>query len=47
MLAWNRDEQVRTYARIRACEADPRRPVVVPSHDAEAFESLPHAPQPG
>jgi N-acyl homoserine lactone hydrolase len=44
LLSWNGDEQVRTYASIRACEADPRRPIVVPAHDAQVFESLPHAP---
>lgn len=47
LLSWDVDEQVRTYGRIRACEADPRRPVVVPSHDADVFEALPHAPRPG
>lgn len=47
LLGWSVDEQVRTYARIRACEADPRRPVVVMSHDADGFESLPHGPRPG
>jgi glyoxylase-like metal-dependent hydrolase (beta-lactamase superfamily II) len=44
LLSWNREEQVRTYERIRACEADPRRPVVVPSHDVDVFAALPHAP---
>jgi N-acyl homoserine lactone hydrolase len=47
LLSWNREEQARTYAGIRACEADPRRPVVVPSHDADVYASLPHAPQAG
>ena len=32
------------YASLRACEADPRKPVLVPSHDKEVFERLPHAP---
>jgi glyoxylase-like metal-dependent hydrolase (beta-lactamase superfamily II) len=44
VTAWNREEQVRTYASLRACEADPRRPVVVTSHDDEVFATLPHAP---
>jgi hypothetical protein len=44
VTAWNRDEQVRTYASLRACEADPRRPVVVTSHDDDVFATLPHAP---
>lgn len=42
--AWSRRESQRTYACLRACESDPRRPVLVPSHDAEAFDTLPHAP---
>jgi len=41
---WRRDELKRTYECLRACEADPRRPVVVPSHDAAVFARLPHAP---
>ncbi len=44
VTAWNREEQVRTYASLRACEADPRRPVVVTSHDDDVFAMLPHAP---
>jgi glyoxylase-like metal-dependent hydrolase (beta-lactamase superfamily II) len=43
-LAWSRPEMTRTYGCLRACEADPRRPVVVPSHDATVFERLPHRP---
>jgi glyoxylase-like metal-dependent hydrolase (beta-lactamase superfamily II) len=42
--AWDRAQMTRTYASLRSCEADPRRPVVVPSHDAEVFDRLPHAP---
>jgi glyoxylase-like metal-dependent hydrolase (beta-lactamase superfamily II) len=44
VTAWNREEQVRTYGSLRACEADPRRPVVVTSHDEDVFATLPHAP---
>jgi N-acyl homoserine lactone hydrolase len=44
MTVWKRDEQAATYAAIRACEADPRKPVVVPSHDAGVFASLPQSP---
>lgn len=40
----SREDLARTYASLRSCEADPRRPVVVPSHDAEVFAALPHAP---
>ncbi len=43
-LAWSTAELTATYARLRACEADPRRPVVVPSHDGDVFAQLPHAP---
>jgi glyoxylase-like metal-dependent hydrolase (beta-lactamase superfamily II) len=42
--AWHVRELKRTYDCLRACEVDPRRPVVVPSHDAGVFERLPHAP---
>ncbi len=42
--AWRREELVKTYAAIRACEADARGPVVVPSHDLEVFEKLPQTP---
>lgn len=41
---WKRDDMKRTYAAIRSCEVDPRRPTIVPSHDAAVFEKLPHAP---
>jgi glyoxylase-like metal-dependent hydrolase (beta-lactamase superfamily II) len=43
-LAWRRDLQRKTYACLRACEADPRRPILVPSHDQATFDTLPHAP---
>jgi glyoxylase-like metal-dependent hydrolase (beta-lactamase superfamily II) len=43
-LAWSRPEMTRAYGCLRACEADPRRPVVVPSHDAQVFDRLPHRP---
>ena len=36
----------RTYAAIRACVEDESRPVVVPSHDLNVFESLPQRPAP-
>ncbi len=42
--AWRKDLQTESYAAIRACEADPRRPVIVPSHDDRVFDRLPHAP---
>ncbi|HLK36427.1 MAG TPA: MBL fold metallo-hydrolase [Polyangiaceae bacterium] len=42
--AWNLGELRRTYGFLRACEADPRRPQIVPSHDAKVFDRLPHAP---
>jgi glyoxylase-like metal-dependent hydrolase (beta-lactamase superfamily II) len=44
LQSWNRAEQARTYARLRACEADPRRPTLVPSHDRTVFASLPTTP---
>jgi glyoxylase-like metal-dependent hydrolase (beta-lactamase superfamily II) len=40
---WNIGLLKETYARIRACEADPRRPVIVPSHDRGVYAKLPHA----
>jgi glyoxylase-like metal-dependent hydrolase (beta-lactamase superfamily II) len=42
--AWRRDLMRETYAFVRACEADPRRPILVPSHDQAVFKTLPHAP---
>jgi glyoxylase-like metal-dependent hydrolase (beta-lactamase superfamily II) len=48
VTAWNKAELERTYACIRACEADPRRPTIVPSHDPDVFATLPqkNAPSP-
>jgi glyoxylase-like metal-dependent hydrolase (beta-lactamase superfamily II) len=42
--AWRRALLRRTYVSIRACEADPRHPILVPSHDDAVFAQLPHAP---
>jgi N-acyl homoserine lactone hydrolase len=44
VTAWRRRELVRTYGCLRACEADPRRPQIVPSHDPDVFDRLPHGP---
>jgi glyoxylase-like metal-dependent hydrolase (beta-lactamase superfamily II) len=41
--SWNTSQLKETYARIRACEADPRRPVIVPSHDRAVYNGLPQA----
>ncbi len=43
-MAWRRDLLRARYASLRDCEADPRRPVIVPSHDETVYERLPHAP---
>jgi glyoxylase-like metal-dependent hydrolase (beta-lactamase superfamily II) len=43
-LARSRAGFARTLENLRACEADPRRPTLVPSHDAEVFAGLPQAP---
>jgi len=43
-LARSRAGFARTLDSLRACEADPRRPTLVPSHDAEVFAGLPQAP---
>jgi glyoxylase-like metal-dependent hydrolase (beta-lactamase superfamily II) len=45
LTAWNRRQLFRTYGCIRACEADPRRPVIVPSHDHDVFMRLPRTPR--
>jgi glyoxylase-like metal-dependent hydrolase (beta-lactamase superfamily II) len=45
LTSWRRDELERTYGCLRACEADPARPTIVPSHDAAAFAAVPHAPR--
>ncbi len=42
--AWRRDLLKERYRSLRDCEADPRRPVIVPSHDEEVYGRLPHAP---
>jgi N-acyl homoserine lactone hydrolase len=42
--AWRRSLLAKTYESVRACEADPRRPLIVPSHDFAVFARLPHAP---
>jgi glyoxylase-like metal-dependent hydrolase (beta-lactamase superfamily II) len=44
VTAWRRLELRRAYASLRACEADPRHPTIVPSHDAEVFARLPQRP---
>jgi glyoxylase-like metal-dependent hydrolase (beta-lactamase superfamily II) len=44
ITAWSRSQQRATYEHIRACEADPRRPILVPSHDMTTYRRLPHAP---
>lgn len=43
MTSWRKKELVQTYARLRSCEADPRKPRIVPSHDMTVFDLLPHA----
>jgi glyoxylase-like metal-dependent hydrolase (beta-lactamase superfamily II) len=45
-IAWSRPAMATAYGSLRACEADPRRPVVVPSHDAQVFDRLPQRPAP-
>lgn len=42
--AWRREQLVQRYGSLRAAEADARRPVIVPSHDAVTLERLPRAP---
>jgi len=44
VTAWRMDLLKQRYASLRDCEADPRRPVLVPSHDAAVYARLPHAP---
>jgi glyoxylase-like metal-dependent hydrolase (beta-lactamase superfamily II) len=44
LQAWRPDLLRLRYAALRDCEADPRKPVIVPSHDQAVFEGLPHAP---
>ena len=44
-MAWRRDLLRLRYASLRDCEADPRKPVIVPSHDEAVYARLPHAPE--
>lgn len=44
LQAWRPDLVRLRYAALRDCEADPRKPVIVPSHDNAVFETLPQAP---
>jgi glyoxylase-like metal-dependent hydrolase (beta-lactamase superfamily II) len=45
MMAWRGDLLRTRYASLRDCEADPRRPIIVPSHDETVLERLPRGPQ--
>ncbi|HEY2511483.1 MAG TPA: MBL fold metallo-hydrolase [Polyangiaceae bacterium] len=45
LISWRPDLLPQRYASLRDCEADPRRPVLVPSHDLAVFNRLPHAPK--
>jgi glyoxylase-like metal-dependent hydrolase (beta-lactamase superfamily II) len=45
-MAWRRDLLKERYRSLRDCEADPRKPVIVPSHDEDVYARLPHAPRP-
>jgi glyoxylase-like metal-dependent hydrolase (beta-lactamase superfamily II) len=45
LTAWRMDLLRLRYASLRDCEADPRRPILVPSHDATIYAQLPHAPE--
>ena len=47
VIGWSTEELRRTYGFLRACEADARRPVIVPTHDRSVFERIPHGPRPG
>jgi glyoxylase-like metal-dependent hydrolase (beta-lactamase superfamily II) len=44
IMGWRTDLMKQRYTSLRDCEADPRRPTLVPSHDAAVWETLPHAP---
>jgi N-acyl homoserine lactone hydrolase len=44
-MAWRQDLLRLRYASLRDCEADPRKPVIVPSHDEAVYARLPHAPE--
>jgi len=41
---WDTPSVKRAHANIRACQADPRRPIIVPSHDRDVLDALPRAP---
>ncbi len=41
---WDGDAISRAQACLRACQVDPRRPVIVPSHDEDVLATLPRAP---
>jgi glyoxylase-like metal-dependent hydrolase (beta-lactamase superfamily II) len=43
-MAGKRADLDRIYESLRSCEVDPRRPVIVPSHDAAVFDRLPQTP---
>lgn len=45
LTAHDRVALLETYGCIRACAADPSRPIIVPSHDVEVFRTLPRRPQ--
>jgi N-acyl homoserine lactone hydrolase len=45
VTAWRMDLLRQRYASLRDCEADPRHPILVPSHDAAVYARLPHAPE--
>jgi glyoxylase-like metal-dependent hydrolase (beta-lactamase superfamily II) len=44
LVAWDVASLKRGHSAIRACQADPRSPTIVPSHDREVWKALPHAP---
>jgi len=44
LTAWRPDLLGARYANLRDCEADPRRPIVVPSHDDRVLATLPRSP---
>jgi glyoxylase-like metal-dependent hydrolase (beta-lactamase superfamily II) len=45
VTAYDAKEMRRTYGSLRACEALPERPIIVPSHDIDVFDTLPHRPR--
>lgn len=42
--SWDVASAKRTHTAIRACIADPRKPIIVPSHDQAIFATLPRSP---